>query len=95
MSFYKHCEECGRPVNIEEQICPKCGYDYTLHPRITPKCPYCEKELHIYDFFIMELDKKGHKRYRGFLGETFRYNTRMWHCPFCGKILGFSDHATG
>ena len=95
MSFYKYCEECGRTVDIDDKGCPKCGFDFTLHPRITPKCPYCEKELHLYDFFIMELDKKGHKSYRGFLGETFHHTTRMWHCPFCGKILGFSDYATG
>ncbi len=41
--FHKGCEECGRDVEIGDQICPKCGFDFTLHPRISPKCPYCEK----------------------------------------------------
>ncbi|MFX1296368.1 MAG: hypothetical protein ACFFD2_16135 [Promethearchaeota archaeon] len=65
------------------------------NPRVTPKCPYCEEELHLYDFCIIEIDKKGRKHVRGFLGESIGYSMRMWHCPFCGKILGFSDHATG
>ena len=95
MFFFKGCEECGRYVDIDEKICPKCGFDLTLSPRVNPRCPYCEKELHIYDFFIVEINKKGQKRSRCFLGESNSYSTRMWHCPFCGKILGFSDYASG
>ena len=57
-SFTKGCEECGGGVEMDDQICPKCGFDFTLHPRISPKCPYCEKELHLRDFFVYELDKK-------------------------------------
>ncbi len=87
--FYKGCEECGRGVDIDDQICPNCGFDFTLHPRISPKCPYCEKELHLHDFFLMELDKKGRKRVKGFIGEVHD-GEKMFHCPFCGKILGFS-----
>lgn len=93
--FLKYCEECGKTTDIDDQTCSKCGFDFNSRPRVTPKCPYCEKELHIYDFCIMEVDKKGRKRFRGLLGESIGYHMRMWHCPFCGKILGFSDHATG
>jgi len=46
-SFTKGCEECGRGVDIDDQICSKCGFNFTLHPRISPKCPYCEKDLHL------------------------------------------------
>jgi uncharacterized Zn-finger protein len=93
-NFYRGCEECGRSVDIDDQKCPKCGFDFTLHPRVKPKCPYCEKELHLTDFYVMELDKKGHKRVRGFLGEH-RGANQMFHCPFCGKILGFSNAHSG
>jgi len=87
--FHKGCEECGKGIDMDEQICPKCGFNHTLNPRMNPKCPYCEKELHLRDFYVMELDKKGRKRVRGFLGEFGAYN-QMFHCPFCGKILGFT-----
>lgn len=90
ISFYKGCEKCGTSVYLDEPICPKCGFDYTLNPRIAPKCPYCEEELHLTDFYVLELDKKGHKRIRGFLGE-YTGVIKMFHCPFCGKILGFSN----
>jgi len=94
-SFTKGCEECGGGVKMDDQICPKCGFDFTLHPRISPKCPYCEKELHLRDFFVYELVKKGHKRIKGFLGETAGWWGQMYHCPFCGKILGFASSARG
>lgn len=92
-SFYKGCEECGRSVFIDDQICPKCGFDFTLNPRVKPKCPYCEKELHLADFHVMKLDKKNRKIYKGFLGEHV-LGCQMYHCPFCGKILGFSNLQT-
>jgi len=95
MGFHKGCEGCGRSIDIDHQICPKCGFDFKLHPRISPKCPYCEKELHIYDFFIVEVDKKNRKSIRGFLGESAGLAMAMFHCPFCGKILGFSDSRSG
>ena len=91
MSFQKGCENCGKQVEIDVQICPKCKFDFTLHPRISPKCPYCEEELHIYDFYKIKLDKNGRKLYRGFIGESFGFYKEMHHCPFCGKILGFSN----
>ena len=89
--FQKGCEECGERVEIDDQICPKCGFDFSLHPRVSPKCPYCEKELHLCDFYVMELDKKGRKREKGFLGESIDRYHKMFHCPFCGKILGFTS----
>ena len=94
-SFTKGCEKCGRGVEIDDQICSKCGFDFTLNPRLSPKCPYCEKELHLRDFFVYELDKKGQKRIRGFLGEKAMWYCQMYHCPFCGKILGFVNAASG
>ena len=94
-SFTKGCEECGQGVKIDDQICSKCGFDFNLHPRISPKCPYCEKELHFRDFYVYELDKKGNTRIKGFLGEHSRGYGQMYHCPFCGKILGFTNAARG
>jgi len=91
-NFRRGCEECGRGVDMDVQICPKCGFNFAINPRISPKCPYCEKELHFRDFYITDLDKKGHKIPKGFLGEHIR-STRMFHCPFCGKILGFTSAA--
>ena len=89
-NFSRGCEECGRSVDIDDNVCSKCGFDFTLNPRISPKCPHCEKELHLHDLFVLKLDKKGHKTIAGSLGESFRY-LRMYHCPFCGKILGFTN----
>ncbi len=77
-------------MDIDDNICSKCGFDFSLHPRVNPKCPYCEKELHLQDFFTFKLDKKGGKTVVGFLGESVRF-LQMYHCPFCGKILGFSN----
>jgi len=38
----------------------------------------------------MKLDKKNRKTYKGFLGE-YVGGCQMFHCPFCGKILGFAN----
>jgi hypothetical protein len=90
--FKRGCEECGRGIDMDEQICSKCGFDTAINPRISPKCPYCENELHLQDFYLMKVDKKGHKIPAGFLGEYTR-GTQMFHCPYCGKILAFSSAA--
>lgn len=95
MSFYKNCLECGRHVDLEDQICPKCGYDFTSQPQVKPICPYCEKEIHLSDFFTTRLDKKGHKRIVGFICENGPQSKQMWYCPLCGKILGFSNALSG
>ncbi len=92
-SFTKGCEECGQGVPIDDQICSKCGFDFTLHPWISPKYPYCEKNLHLRDFYVIELDKKGRKRVKGFLCEKSGWYNQMYHCPFCEKILGFTNAA--
>ena len=89
-NFSRGCEECGRSVDIDDSVCSKCGFDFSLNPRVSPKCPYCEKELHLQDFFILKIDKKGRKSIAGSLGESF-YHSHMFHCPFCGKILGFTN----
>jgi hypothetical protein len=88
--FSRGCEECGRSVDIDDNVCSKCGFDFTLNPRVSPKCPYCEKELHLHDFYLLKTDKKGRKAIAGILGESFGYSN-MFHCPFCGKILGFTN----
>ena len=92
MSFTKGCEKCGRGVEIDASSCPKCGFDFGSSPRVSPKCPYCEKNLHLQDFYVVQIDKKGRKYPIGFLGERSGY-TKMFHCPFCGNILGFADAA--
>jgi len=95
MSFTKDCWECGWAALIEDQVCSKCGYDFSSHPQVMPKCPYREKELHLRDFFTTGLDKKGRMRVVGFIGENRGHLMKMWYCPFCGKILGFTDAIRG
>jgi hypothetical protein len=65
------------------------------------KCPYCSAELHIEDFFIVEKKetKKGKikTRIREFKGEGIIPQglgwggCRMWACPSCEAILGFTE----
>lgn len=89
-NYTKGCEECGKSVYIDDTVCSNCGFDFTLNPRVKPKCPHCEKELHLHDFFVLKIDKKGRKAFAGSLGESC-FNLSMYHCPFCGKILGFTN----
>lgn len=61
-----------------------------------PKCPYCKNELHIEDFFEIseKITKKGKVRreIKDFKGEWLtEVSARMWICPFCDSILGFSE----
>jgi hypothetical protein len=64
------------------------------------KCPYCETEIYLEDFFQVEVkeSKKGKikKNIGEFKGENmsigFRNQVRMWTCPSCGKIIGFSEY---
>ena len=64
------------------------------------KCPYCKVDLHIEDFFVVteRETKKGKIKtmIRGFRGEEHGY-IKMWSCPECDTILGFSEYnyATG
>ncbi|MFX0060517.1 MAG: hypothetical protein ACFE8J_19650 [Candidatus Heimdallarchaeota archaeon] len=92
--FDKGCWECGAELGIDEQICPQCGFDFNSSAHVKPKCPFCKKELHIYDFYATKLDKKRRVKFRGFKGEYTR-RKKMWYCPFCGSILGFSEWNTG
>ncbi|MHA1105895.1 MAG: hypothetical protein ACTSPN_09295 [Promethearchaeota archaeon] len=65
-----------------------------------PKCPFCEVEIHIQDFFeVYEKESKKGKvktRVGNFKGETInptmRNYMKMWFCPSCDKILGFSEY---
>jgi hypothetical protein len=64
-----------------------------------PKCPYCKNELAIKDFFniLTKEPKRGTSKERimGFKGEKLRisrdHEVRMWVCPSCDTILGFSE----
>jgi len=65
------------------------------------KCPYCDAEIHVFDFFeyTENQTKKGRiKRKIGeFKGEQMSSpglgfgKLRMYSCPSCDKILGFSE----
>ena len=66
-------------------------------------CPYCNHEIHLADFFDIKKEKRkkdGTLSIQGELkGEQILYysarprgsvKTRMYVCPACNKILGFS-----
>jgi hypothetical protein len=60
-------------------------------------CPYCEAEIHIEDFFEQKIKKtkKGEikKKIGLFKGEALMMmRIKMWACPSCDKILGFSEY---
>jgi hypothetical protein len=64
-----------------------------------PKCPYCKNELAIEDFFITEQKetKKGKikTRVKGFNGQELSMGinrAKMWVCPSCDSILGFTEY---
>lgn len=64
-----------------------------------PKCPYCKKELYIEDFFEVSTKetKKGKikAKVRGFRGESLERGWsgfKMWACPSCDAVLGFSEY---
>lgn len=61
-------------------------------------CPYCKEELHIKDFF----DKEG----QGIINISYECKqetinvthfgvARMWVCPHCDMILGFTEFKKG
>jgi len=65
------------------------------------KCPYCSKELHIEDFFIIKQreTKRGKIKTtaKEFKGESIEppgfgaVSCKMWACPSCDAILGFTE----
>lgn len=62
------------------------------------KCPYCKNDIHIEDFFdnvITKTTKKGRIRIKNadFRGEKIYFisTMKMWACPSCDTILGFSE----
>ncbi|HEC38028.1 hypothetical protein LCGC14_0847750 [marine sediment metagenome] len=65
------------------------------------KCPYCSKDLHLDDFF--ETSKRETKKgkikisWGKFKGEHKRFSpySKMWACPSCDTILGFSEWNAG
>ena len=63
------------------------------------KCPYCKADLHIEDFFEVKTKetKKGKiKTKRGSFKGAFIdkgwHRLKMWACPRCDTILGFSEY---
>ena len=67
-----------------------------------PKCPYCKKDLIIEDFFEVTTKetKKGKIKVKvgDFKGEAHSvrgWGVKMWACPACDMILGFSEYAVG
>lgn len=63
-----------------------------------PKCPYCKKDLIIEDFFevLTKETRKGKikAKVKDFRGESFEKGWsgyKMWVCPSCDSILGFSE----
>ena len=65
-----------------------------------PKCPYCQNEINIEDFFNVYTreTRKGKVKTRigDFKGQSlkvsYRNHVKMWSCPFCDSILGFSEY---
>lgn len=64
------------------------------------KCPYCQKELFIEIFFEVSTkeSKKGKTKVKikGFKGESHEtswHGYKMWTCPSCDSILGFSEYS--
>ena len=57
-----------------------------------PKCPYCKSEVHIEDFFDNITYRKDNTIKRAeFKGESLiSFAYRMWVCPSCDTILGFT-----
>lgn len=64
------------------------------------KCPFCEADIFLEEFFhttVKETKKGKIKKKTGeFKGETmhvgFKNYVKMWTCPSCDKILGFSEY---
>ncbi len=64
------------------------------------KCPHCAVDIFLEDFFEVKVkeSKKGKikKRIGGFKGEAMsidhKNQVKMWSCPSCDKIIGFSEH---
>ena len=59
------------------------------------KCPYCNAELHLGNFFTQAGTLLG-MPLRKFEGETMKIGyknaVKMFTCPKCDKILGFSEY---
>ena len=64
------------------------------------KCPYCEANLSLEDFFVVseKVSKKGKvktkiKDFKGAsLNVGYHQHVKMWACPGCDTILGFSEY---
>ncbi len=65
-----------------------------------PKCPYCNNEHMIEDFFdVSSKETRSGKlkvKVGEFNGQTLRIRgqnmVKMWVCPSCDSILGFSEY---
>lgn len=70
-------------------------FDYSKTVNSIKACPYCKSVVHLEDFFENIKYYKGNKdrvTKADFKGERIGY-TRMWACPSCDTILGFSQFA--
>ena len=62
------------------------------------KCPYCNEDFHIEDFYeLREYETKRGKiktkeLFKGDSTSGFRHELKMWACPGCDTILGFSEY---
>ena len=66
------------------------------------KCPYCQKDLTFDDFFVVVTEKETKKgkiitKLKDFKGSSYSrgtYGVKMWACPGCDTILGFSEYSS-
>jgi len=63
------------------------------------KCPYCNFELHLSSFFeeipgprVLGMQLQGYKFHGESMRTGHRNKVRMYTCPKCDKILGFSEY---
>lgn len=63
------------------------------------KCPYCKVNLHLEDFFeVLEKETKKGKlktklgKFKGESSDKRGEGYKMWACPGCDTILGFSEY---
>ncbi len=59
------------------------------------KYSYCNKKIHLEDFFKVKDVPVLERKVYNFTGEVIqvsdRHSVKMWSCPWCDSILGFSE----
>ena len=60
------------------------------------KCSKCNTEIHLEDFFKVKDVPSLERKIYSFIGEVIqvsdRHNVKMWSCPSCETVLGFSEY---